>query len=152
MPLYLVRHAKAGSRSGWVGPDEKRPLSKGGREQADALARILAEAPVTRIVSSPYVRCIETVAPLANKLGVPVEPNKALAEGRNVTSAIELLVSLPDFGVACSHGDIIPAVVDALMRQGMHVDGEPDWRKGSIWLLDRDGDEFVRGVALPPPA
>jgi hypothetical protein len=32
------------------------------------------------------------------------------------------------------------------------VDGEPDWRKGSIWLLDRDGDEFVRGVALPPPA
>jgi 8-oxo-dGTP diphosphatase len=152
MPLYLVRHAKAGSRSGWVGPDAKRPLSKGGREQADALARDLAEAPLTRILSSPYVRCIETVRPLANKVGIAVEPNKALAEGRNVDAAIELLAALPDYAVACSHGDLIPAVVDALLRHGMHVDGEPDWRKGSIWVLDRDGDEFVRGTALPPPA
>src|SRR5262249_39777677 len=125
MPLYLVRHAKAGSRSGWVGPDEKRPLSKGGREQADALARNMADAPVTRVVSSPYVRCMETVAPLADKVGVVVEPNRALAEGRTVSAAIELLVSLPDNAVACSHGDMIPAVVDALVRQGMQVDGEP---------------------------
>jgi 8-oxo-dGTP diphosphatase len=152
MPLYLVRHAKAGSRSGWVGPDEKRPLSKGGREQADALARNLAETPVTRIVSSPYVRCMETVTPLGTKLGVAVEPNKALAEGRNAHAAVELLASLPDDAVLCSHGDIIPAVVEALVRQGMQVHGEPDWRKGTVWVLDREGDEFVHAVALPPPA
>jgi phosphohistidine phosphatase SixA len=151
MPLYLVRHAKAGSRSGWVGPDQKRPLSKGGREQADALARNMAAAPVTRVVSSPYVRCMETVSPLAEKVGVAVEPHEALAEGHTVNAAIELLVSLPDHAVVCSHGDVIPAVVDALVRQGMQVQGEPDWRKGVVWVLERDGDEFVRAVALPPP-
>jgi 8-oxo-dGTP diphosphatase len=152
MALYLVRHAKAGSRSGWVGADEKRPLSKGGREQADELARCLAEAPVTRVVSSPYVRCIETVAPLAAKLGLAVERREELAEGHGINRVVELLASLPDHGVACSHGDIIPAVIDALVRQGMQVEGEPDWRKGATWVLDRDGDEFVRAKALPPPA
>src|SRR3954451_24978933 len=111
MPLYLVRHAKAGSRSGWVGPDEKRPLSKGGREQADALARTLAEAPVSRVLSSPYVRCVETLTPLACKLGLVVEPNRALAEGRSVSGVLELLAALPDHAVACSHGDLIPAVI-----------------------------------------
>jgi 8-oxo-dGTP diphosphatase len=112
----------------------------------------MSDAPVTRVVSSPYVRCMETVAPLAEKVGVAVEPHKALAEGHTVNAAIELLVSLPDHAVACSHGDVIPAVVDALVRQGMQVEGEPDWRKGAVWVLERDGDEFVRAVALPPPA
>ena len=80
MPLYLVRHAKAGSRSGWVGSDETRPLSKAGREQSQSLAIRLAEWPVPRILSSPYVRCMDTLQPLAMKIGVPVVPASQLAE------------------------------------------------------------------------
>ena len=151
MALFLVRHAKAGSRSGWVGPDEARPLSKGGREQAENMTRTLAERPVRRILSSPYTRCVETVRPLATKLGLPVEELEALAEGGPSGPVLELLASLPDDSVLCSHGDIIPAVIDALQARGMALEGEPDYRKGATWVIERDGDEFMRATATPPP-
>ena len=82
MTIYLVRHAKAGSRKAWTGDDELRPLSKAGRAQARALAKRLAADGITRIFSSPYVRCRQTVEPLAERSGVPVEASEALARGR----------------------------------------------------------------------
>jgi phosphohistidine phosphatase SixA len=139
MALFLVRHAKAGSRSGWVGPDEARPLSKGGREQAENMTRTLAERPVRRILSSPYTRCVETVRPLATKLGLPVEEWEPLAEGGPSGPVVELLASLPDDSV------------DALQARGMALEGEPDYRKGATWVIERDGDEFMRATATPPP-
>ena len=42
--------------------------------------------------------------------------------------------------------------LDALQRRGMAMDGEPDYRKGATWVIDRDGDEFMRATAMPPPA
>ena len=133
-----------------MGPDEARPLTVAGRSQAEGITELLVEQPVTRILSSPFIRCIETVQPLAAKLGLPVEVRELLAEGHAQAEVVELLTALPDASVACSHGDIIPAVIDLLARRGMEVAGEPDWRKGSTWILDRDGDEFVRGHAIPP--
>ena len=150
MSLYLVRHAKAGSRSAWVGPDHDRPLTRAGREQADALAVALAEHPVGRILSSTYTRCVETMEPLAVKVGRLVEEVALLEEGNRGAYVVELLAVLPEHSVVCSHGDVILAVVDELVRHGMAVDGEPDWRKGSTWVLERDGDEFVRARAIPP--
>ena len=152
MPLYLVRHAKAGSRSGWVGSDISRPLSKPGREQAQELARRLAEFPVPRILSSPYLRCVDTVQPLAVKVGVAVVPTELLAEEGEASLVIELFAACPDHTVACSHGDVIPAVIETLARHGMEVIGEPDWRKGATWVIERDGDEFTQATAWPPPA
>jgi phosphohistidine phosphatase SixA len=152
MAQYLVRHAKAGSRSGWVGPDESRPLTRAGKEQAEGIMRALAEQPVPRALSSPYRRCVETMQPLAIKLGLPVEMVGALAEGESAGRVIELLTALPDNSVLCSHGDIIPAVIDVLASRGMAIEGEPDWRKGVTWVLERDGDEFIRAHAVPPPA
>jgi 8-oxo-dGTP diphosphatase len=151
MALYLVRHAKAGSRSAWVGPDPDRPLTRAGREQAEALAAVLAEHPVCRILSSPYVRCIETVEPLAQKAGLSVETMLALAEDADPVIAVELLSVVPDHTVACTHGDLVPAIIESLASRGMSVEGEPDWRKGVTWVLERDGDEFVRCHAVPPP-
>jgi len=75
-----------------------------------------------------------------------------LAEGNRFESLLPLLDGLPAHSVLCSHGDLIPALIDALAWRGMHVSGEPDWRKGSMWVIDRDGDEFVRAVAVPPPS
>ena len=105
-----------------------------------------------RILSSPYTRCLETVQPLARKLGVPVEATPALAEGASTREVVEILASLPDDSVLCTHGDVVPAVIDALQARGMALDGEPDYRKGATWVIERDGDEFMRAQAMPPPA
>ena len=151
MAQYLVRHAKAGSRNGWIGPDEVRPLTRAGREQAEAIMRALAERPVPRTLSSPYRRCVETLQPLATKLGLSVEIVEVLAEGEPAAAVVELMTALPDDSVLCTHGDVLPAVIEVLASRGMAVDGELDWRKGVTWVLERDGDEFVRAYSLPPP-
>jgi 8-oxo-dGTP diphosphatase len=150
VPLYLVRHAKAGSRHHWEGPDEQRPLTAAGRAQAEGLATHLGGAPIERVLSSPYVRCVETVTPLATKVGTTVEITEALAEGSPFEPVLELLATLADHSVLCTHGDLVPAVVDALVRRGMVVSGEPDWRKGATWVLERAGREITRGHALAP--
>src|SRR5258708_5758356 len=81
MAIYLVRHGKAGSRHDWKGPDDERPLSKRGRRQAEALVDVLADRGIEQVFSSPSLRCVETVRPLADKLGLGVELRPELAEG-----------------------------------------------------------------------
>ena len=81
--LYLVRHAKAGSRADWVGDDRLRPLTEGGCRQAEALAERLAPlvaAADAELVSSPYLRCVQTIEPLATRLGRSVRLDERLAE------------------------------------------------------------------------
>src|SRR5688500_5133995 len=95
MPLYLVRHAKAGNRHHWTGDDVERPLSPKGQAQADGLAKALDGVPLTRVLSSPYVRCVQTVEPLAAAHGLEVEETPALAEGRPLAPVLELLHDLP---------------------------------------------------------
>lgn len=151
MPLYLVRHAKAGSRSKWDGPDQLRPLSRPGKEQADALALRLGERNVSRLLSSPYVRCVQTLEPLAMKTGLEIEHCDLLAEASAFAPVLDLLAGLPEGAVLCSHGDVIPDTVDALLRRGMVIDGQPDWRKGSTWVLERRDGGIVRAFAESPP-
>jgi 8-oxo-dGTP diphosphatase len=149
--VFFIRHAKAGSRSKWDGPDERRPLTKNGRAQAEELAKRLKDRPITRIVSSPYVRCVQTVEPLAGVLGLSVEIDLRLTEGAGYDGALALLAELADDAVLCSHGDVLPATLDALSRRGMETSGPGDIRKGVTWVLERADGEFTHGRAVPPP-
>ena len=145
MALYLVRHAKAGQRARWDGPDHLRPLSKAGRAQAEGLAAWLANEPISRLLSSPYVRCVQTLEPLAEKLALEIEITEHLAEAIHFGPALDLLTTLPDQSVLCSHGDLIPDIMEALARRGTVIDGAADWRKGSTWVLQCEDGEVIRG-------
>jgi 8-oxo-dGTP diphosphatase len=151
--LYLIRHAKAGSRERWIGDDRLRPLSKSGRRQADALVKLFDGRAVERIVSSPFLRCVQTVQPLANDRALPVDESEALSEGAALAGVLQLVDGLNGgAAVLCSHGDVIPTLVEHLAADGMAVEGEPDWRKGSLWILERDGDRILRGRFVAAPA
>ena len=150
--LYLVRHADAGHRRDHDGPDEERPLSERGRRQAEGLSRGLKDSDITRLLSSPYVRCIETLAPLGLRLTLPVEDDARLAEGQGATGALDLAATLRHTSaVFCSHGDVIPDVLDALLARGMKLKDELRWQKASTWALTWDGDRLTKGRYLPPP-
>jgi len=150
--LYLVRHADAGHRRDHDGPDEERPLSERGRRQAEGLSRGLKDSDITRLLSSPYVRCIETLAPLGQRLTLPVEDDARLAEGQGAAGALDLAATLRHTSaVFCSHGDVIPDVLDALLARGMKLKDELRWQKASTWALTWDGDRLTKGRYLPPP-
>ncbi len=152
MTVYLVRHAKAGSRSEWIGSDEARPLTKSGRRQAKALVQVLRDAEPKRILSSPYQRCTQTVEPLARHLGLEVEEVAELAEGEPPEPVVELIRAAGENDlVLCSHGDVIPDLIGHLRAHGLEVQGETDWRKGSTWIIEVNGGSPVRARALPPP-
>jgi phosphohistidine phosphatase SixA len=65
MPLYVVRHAHAGSRSAWLEDDRLRPLSDKGRLQAKAIAERIVPLGPSVLLTSPYLRCQQTLEPLA---------------------------------------------------------------------------------------
>lgn len=150
--IYLVRHAKAGERRVWDGDDETRPLSKFGWKQSEAIAKRLAARGATSLYSSPYVRCMQTLEPLGKRLGVDVQADRRLYEGEPFEPVLELLSEVPTGSVLCSHGDIVPDVIQALARRGMEVETAPDWRKGTIWVLKRKGDRITKGKVWPPPS
>jgi 8-oxo-dGTP diphosphatase len=118
MTIVLLRHASAGDRHRWLGDDALRPLDERGRTQALELRDRLVSGGVERVVSSPSVRCVETVAPLAAALGIAVETDDRLAEGADPAGARELLTDLSSGSVACTHGDVIAAVTGEFLKKG----------------------------------
>ena len=128
MTVILVRHASAGKRSRWTGDDHLRPLDERGRRQAAGLAAALAPRGVERVLTSPYVRCRQTVEPLAGALGLEVEERAELAEGAGEAAAALLDGLQGGVAVLCTHGDVVAAVL-----------GEES-AKGSAWVLEPDDE------------
>ena len=150
-PVYLVRHAKAGDRDAWPEDDLLRPLSKKGRAQAEGLVDLFRDEAIDHVLSSPAVRCVQTVRPLAIARSIPVEEHGFLAEGTPTPDALGLVRSRGGAVAMCSHGDVIPAVVLTLAEHGVEMHDAPLWKKGSTWVLERDGGLFtaVRYLGLP---
>jgi broad specificity phosphatase PhoE len=152
VPLLLVRHAHAGARSDWDGDDRQRPLSGRGARQAASLASTLEAYAPQRLLSSPFLRCVQTLTPLAERLDLPVEVTEDLGEGQG-RAALALVRLLGDEKVAlCTHGDVIPDVLVALADEDrVDLGHRPRQAKGSVWVLDADGGTFVRARYLEPP-
>jgi 8-oxo-dGTP diphosphatase len=154
MPVLLIRHGDAGSRRDWHGADRDRVLTKKGRNQADALTRVVEKYGVAHLLSSPYQRCIETLQPAAKVLGVEVEVTESLAEGHG-PDALDLVRSLGagDGAALCTHGDVIPDVLTALVDEDrLDLGPEPRQAKGSVWVLESSAGRFVSAEYLPPGA
>jgi len=136
MTIFLIRHSTAGKRSG--APDDiNRELNDKGRIQAKRIAEHLAKAGIETILSSPATRCVQTVTPLATQLDSHVEVNQALWEDespRAIISLMQRLVRGDSTAALCSHGNLIPAVLDLLAADGTDVRGS-SCAKGSIWTL-----------------
>lgn len=118
MPLLVIRHARAGDRDDWRGDDRQRPLDKRGRRQADALVEELEGYPISRILSSPYDRCVQTVEPLATRRGLAIEQRDELGEGGQYNGAI-LVRSLIGQPVAvCVHGGLSDTAFGERLKKG----------------------------------
>ncbi len=150
--LYLLRHAAAGDRTKWEGDDRVRPLTKKGRRQAAAIAERLSSMEIERILTSPNLRCVQSVEPLATAIGAKVVISEALGEGPDIDGAYDLIDSHVGANtVICSHGDVIPAVINRMMWAGLSLESHFYCSKGSIWEVELEGGKFTTGRYTPPP-
>lgn len=145
--ILLIRHARAGDRARWTGPDETRPLDARGRRDAAGLAVLADYVELTAAHSAPLTRCRATVAPLAAAAGISVADRPELAEDtwmRRPAATQAFVARIVDTrrGAAlCSQGGVIPALVASAAAQlppaAEHRPARKAIvaRKGSVWVL-----------------
>ena len=140
--MLLLRHASAGERLSSPGIDRFRPLDEAGRIVSRQLVWHLAGREITRIVSSPLVRCVESVVPIAESRRVVVENHWELEPDVPLQDLMTLLVDLPDTTLVCTHREVFEKLF------GWDVTCE----KGAVWVATRTGAELVPELYLAPPA
>ena len=150
--FYFVRHVKAGSRGHWQGDDRLRPVSKKGVKQSEELIDLFKPFNISAIYSSPYLRCVQTVEPLARDRELEIQETPALAEGRGLPGAFEFMgdPELDDV-VLSTHGDIVWELVEDLVRRRVIRAGEGGYEKGSTWVVEVDKGKPVRARFIPAP-
>jgi 8-oxo-(d)GTP phosphatase len=138
--LVLVRHAWAGDSDEWEGDDRLRPLDERGRRQAEALADELARFALARVVSSLYLRCVQTVEPLARRRGLPIEEREEAAEEADHASAFGLLRELGSTdALVCTHGEVLELLLG------------DETEKGETTVVELGGDGLRVLEQIPPP-
>ena len=147
-----MRHAKAGDRAAWTGDDRKRPLTKSGLEQAKELVTLLASFPIEAIFSSAYLRCVQTVEPLARVRKLEIKLSPSLEEGHGIEGFEEFFGDRSlDKAVLSTHGDIFEELIEDLVNREVIAPGYGGAEKGSTWVVGVD-EHGVPGRARFIPA
>jgi 8-oxo-(d)GTP phosphatase len=153
--MVLVRHGHAGTKEGWAGDDRLRPLDARGRRQAKHLVDVVVPMQPTRLLSSPYLRCLETMEPIAAKTGLVVEEDTSLTpeSGAHALERIRVLSAseLSSRIVLCTHGEVIGDVLAVLAREdGVRLRRRPPGLKGCAWVLDFHRDKVATARYISP--
>jgi broad specificity phosphatase PhoE len=155
--FVLLRHAHAVNKRAWSGRDEERPLSERGFREAEALVESLLAVPLRRLLSSPALRCRQTLDPLARRLGVAIEPTDLLdrdVDAPRVAALAEDPGSID--AVLCTHGETLVALLGHWQACGRIVLTPPTGKiikgttpKSGGWLVH--GGAQLQARYLPPP-
>lgn len=141
--VLYIRHARAHARRTWAGDDNKRPLDKKGRRQAEMLVPMLLPFKPTAIYSAVPDRCQTTALPLADELGLDIGVNRLFGDeawNENPEAAKKRFMEVVGEGgvpVIISQGDAIPGMLSWLTENGTLPIPEEELktRKGSVWVL-----------------
>jgi 8-oxo-dGTP diphosphatase len=119
-PVVVVRHGTSRPRDSWARADSDRPLVSAGQRQARALVPLLACWRPRRLLSSPWRRCLETVAPFADGVALRVRTKNSFSEAGAARSPartrrqVQRLLDRREPAVLCTHRPVLGAVFSVL--------------------------------------
>ena len=156
--VLMVRHASAGSRNRWNGDDRLRPLDETGWEQAHELVRIISRFDVEELISADYLRCVQTLEPLGESIGLPVREEPLLSESgfsgheRRAAGLVRRLTRKFRSAAVCSQREVIPGLLERLAKDdGLELPEPFIAKKGSVWALSFDGERLCGIHYIAPP-
>lgn len=165
--FILVRHAHAGDKRQWKGDDRERPLSERGRQQAEGLVHSLSGLHEPRLISSPMLRCQQTLRPLSASYRTTIESSRLLAPSADL-AALDAYLADPalEGAVLCTHGETLSALVRRWRQRGRTTfsvqgpaadrtdSGKNSTEKGAAWIVvdDETGRtaHYLRPVHVGP--
>ena len=157
--MLIVRHGTAGSKSRYKGDDRNRPLDKHGRAQAELLVgQLLAFGP-TSVYATDRLRCIQTIEPLADELGVEIGLEPTLTEEaywRNRDKARQRVIDIAaaeGSPVICTQGKVIPDLIQWWCERDRVRPDKSRNGKGSTWVLSMREGRLLEAdhIASPLP-
>lgn len=120
--VRLVRHGRAEKGSRWDGPDALRPLTAEGLRHAKRVGASLARSRPDRLLASPFLRCRQTLQPLAQRLGLQVETREWLAKGEDPRKAADMLRRERGRNlVCCTHTELLADIESELDELGVEA-------------------------------
>jgi len=126
--IIVLRHARAGRKLADRCRDFERGLDRKGREVALRLPRLIeTHLHPEAIISSPFLRCLQTVQPLASDLDLPVDEDDRFTPGSSERSVRQAFLDVPASSVVSTHGEVIALLFDDRVRCA----------KGAFWVVDR---------------
>lgn len=154
VPVILVRHTRAQKRSAWQGGDgseDTRPLTQTGEDRAKMISPVLGAYGVTRLVSSPWKRCVDTVAPYASDVKIGIDDAPELTEHahekapKKVAKFIKNVLRKEREPIAISlHRPTLPTVMETLADYTPHAIMK-QVPKSEPWL--KTGEMIIAHVA-----
>lgn len=151
--IWVVRHVHAGNKRRWKRRDVIRPISKKGHEQLGPLLARMVRTPINRILSSPALRCEQTVGPIAMRLGLHVRTSKRLRREATTDDFMDLAMKHKGRRILlCTHGEVIGPLMERLAADPkVKVVGDLKWPKGSVWELTTRKGKIISARYIPRP-
>jgi 8-oxo-dGTP diphosphatase len=147
--LIIVRHTKALERGDWDDDDSKRTLDERGLTQSEKLIQHLEPFGIGEIYSSDYIRCVQTVTPLAQSRGLKITEIPNLNEA-NFDFDPERAISFANAVkqdekniLICSHNPVIPTMLRGILNTKLKNKDLIKLEPGDAWIVHRVRGEIV---------
>ncbi len=117
-----------------------------------ALVPVLRGFRPQRVLSSPFVRCCETVQPIAEALELGVESVDELGEGHGADAVRLLQTMAGESAVLCTHGDVSTELLTFLYPEPALARADLRLQKGEVWVVQSTGSTMVITEHIRRPA
>ncbi|GAB3517745.1 NUDIX hydrolase [Arthrobacter monumenti] len=159
-PIILLRHAKAKPRSSWTLAEGDRTLVASGQRQAKAVGRLLTAWGPNRALTSPWVRCVQTLKPYAKTAKLKIKQIDALTEAshkrqpKKARAVAEGVFEKRKPVIICTHRPVLPTLLEVFAPKMSDEDAaklptsDPYLSPGEIIILHVSALDSQRIVAV----